>query len=102
MQFSAALALVGAFAVAQALESPEKFVGCSTTMVSSKSTTNEFNTYGYCHEFCKTQACGNPTAMAVSGTVCHCGKLPDQNDLVDEALCDTPCPGFGDFTCMRA
>lgn len=97
MQFSAALALVGAFSAAQAYT----FVGCSATAVSSASTTNMYMSYGLCEEFCKKEACGAPTVMALSGTLCHCGKLPDQNDLVDEALCSTLCPGYGDDTCMH-
>ncbi|KAK7961250.1 hypothetical protein PG988_012464 [Apiospora saccharicola] len=99
MQFSAsALALLGAFAVAQA---NEIFFGCSRTMVSSYNTTNPYMSYGLCAETCRTGkgSCGKPTAMALSDQVCHCGKLPDQNDLVDEALCNTPCPGYGMDTC---
>ncbi|KAK8021962.1 hypothetical protein PG993_012729 [Apiospora rasikravindrae] len=95
MQFSAALLLAGVCAVVQA----ETFVGCSSTMVSSASFTSQFMSWGACEDKCKKEACGSPTAMGISGEVCHCGKLPDQKDLVDEALCDTPCPGFGSLKC---
>ncbi|KAK8076782.1 transmembrane alpha-helix domain-containing protein [Apiospora phragmitis] len=95
MQFFSALALLGACAVAQAAT----FVGCSSTAVSSYNYTSPFMSYGACENACKQEACGAPTAMAISGTLCHCGKLPDQNDLVDEALCDTPCPGFDQDKC---
>ncbi|KAK7917905.1 WSC domain protein [Apiospora marii] len=95
MQFSAALALVGAFSVAQAYS----FVGCSATAVSSVSKTDMFMSFGLCEDFCKKEACGAPTVMALSGNLCHCGKMPDQNDLVDEALCNTPCPGYGMDSC---
>ncbi|KAK7936579.1 WSC-domain-containing protein [Apiospora aurea] len=95
MQFSAALLLAAACAVAQA----ETFVGCSSKAVSSMSFTSQFMSWGQCADGCKKRACGSPTAMAISGEVCHCGKLPDQDDFVDEALCDTPCPGFGSDKC---
>ncbi|KAK8108360.1 hypothetical protein PG984_014161 [Apiospora sp. TS-2023a] len=99
MQFSSALALVGALAASVA-QANEVFVGCSRTMVSSYSETSQFMTFGECAKICRTTgACGKPTAMGLSDQVCHCGKLPDQNDLVDEALCNTPCPGYGMDSC---
>ncbi|KAK6823013.1 WSC-domain-containing protein [Apiospora arundinis] len=93
MKSFTAIAILGACSVAQAYT----YVGCSSTAVSSFSTTGQFMSYGQCEYECKKQ-CG-AVAMAISGTVCHCGKLPAQSDLVDDAKCNTPCPGYDADKC---
>ncbi|KAK8117353.1 uncharacterized protein PG998_005634 [Apiospora kogelbergensis] len=93
MKSFAAIVLLGACAVAQA----ETYVGCFSTAVSSHSATSQFMSYGFCESECKKQ-CG-AVAMAISGNLCHCGKLPAQSDLVDDAKCNQPCPGFDTQNC---
>lgn len=90
MKSFAALALLGA-SVAQAA-----YVGCFSSAVSSRNTTSVFMSQGLCEDFCKDE-CGG--FYAVADEVCHCGKLPSQDDLVDDAQCDHRCPGFDAETC---
>lgn len=91
MKSFAALALLGACSVAQAA-----YVGCFSSAVSSRNTTSVFMSVGACDNFCQNE-CGGFFALA--GQVCHCGKLPAQDDLVEDAQCDSPCPGFPEDTC---
>ena len=91
MKSFAALALLGACSVAQAA-----YVGCFSSAVSSRNTTSLFMSVGLCADFCKDE-CGGFYALA--DQVCHCGKLPAQDDLVEDAQCDTMCPGFPQDKC---
>lgn len=94
MKSFAALALLGACSVAQAA-----YVGCFSAAVSSKNTTSQFMSIGLCDQFCQGE-CGGFFALA--DEVCHCGKLPAQDNLVDDALCNHPCPGFDPDHCKAA
>ncbi|KAK8109308.1 hypothetical protein PG984_015109 [Apiospora sp. TS-2023a] len=94
------LAVIGAAALAHA-ETP---VGCFPSVEGFVDLgPSTFQSVGRCHSQC--ESAGFPVFGLNNGTGCVCGQMADipaAEAKVDDALCDSPCPGFAPQKCKLA
>jgi cell wall integrity and stress response component len=95
-------AAVGGLQLEQSAEDPilgiDTVHGCySSSGELQQNGTSTFNSQGSCTSTCR--AIGASVA-ATQASGCYCGdKYPPAGTLVDDGLCDEPCPGYADNAC---
>ncbi|KAI0438643.1 hypothetical protein F4803DRAFT_84978 [Xylaria telfairii] len=82
----------------QALLGTDTVAGCYSSLGDmTLDSTDKYNAQGYCAPVCRDK--GKPVG-ATYAKACYCGtKMPNHQTLVNDTMCNEPCPGFDKQAC---